>query len=37
LIDNDDGDGYDDIDDVDGGSGWQQTVSLPPLDTQLSV
>ena len=24
-------------DDVDGDSGWQRTVSLPPLDTQLSV
>ena len=27
----------DDEDDDDGGSGWQRTVSLPPLDTQLSV
>ena len=34
---NDDGDGYDDADNVDGDSGWQRTVSLPPLDTQLSV
>ncbi len=33
---NDDGDGYDDADDVDGGR-CQQTVSLPPLDSQLWV
>ena len=34
---NDDGDGYDVAYDVNGGSGWQRTVSLPPLDTLLSV